>query len=188
MDPLLKARNGFQQHRGFATRASEGPTEEELSERDYHRLSDLALGELMVKLEALLEELPDLTDADLEYQQVGCFPHSSEHHTLGGENPMFTPIFNPLCDKMLDWVFTDLAGGFNVEFGQPWDIRHQQAEPQQTDMDVVSSQWPGQVRHLPYNILTASNPLILLLLQHSASKEAKWFSSGGNTPGKHNHA
>lgn len=43
---------------------------EELSEKDYHRFSDLTLGELLAKLEALIEETPDLADSDLEYQQA----------------------------------------------------------------------------------------------------------------------
>jgi len=47
-----------------------GQEGEELSEKDYHRLADLTLGEIMVKLEALIEETPGLADSDLEYSQV----------------------------------------------------------------------------------------------------------------------
>lgn len=42
----------------------------ELSEKDYHRLSDLTLGEIMAKLEVLIEDLPGISDPDLEYSQV----------------------------------------------------------------------------------------------------------------------
>jgi hypothetical protein len=47
-----------------------GQEGEELSEKDYHRLADLTLGEIMVKLESLIEETPGLADSDLEYSQV----------------------------------------------------------------------------------------------------------------------
>ena len=47
-----------------------GAAAEELSEKDFHRFSDLTLGELLAKLEALIEETPDLADSDLEYGQA----------------------------------------------------------------------------------------------------------------------
>ena len=47
-----------------------GQPGEELSERDYHRLADLTLGELLAKLEDLIESTSALADADLEYSQV----------------------------------------------------------------------------------------------------------------------
>lgn len=47
-----------------------GQVGEELSEKDYHRLADLTLGEVMVKLESLIEETEGIADSDLEYSQV----------------------------------------------------------------------------------------------------------------------
>ncbi len=43
---------------------------EELSEKDYHRLADLTLGEVMAKLETLIEETSGIADSDLEYSQA----------------------------------------------------------------------------------------------------------------------
>lgn len=49
-----------------------GQEGEELTEKDYHRLADLTLGEIMVKLESLIEDTPGIADSDLEYSQVCC--------------------------------------------------------------------------------------------------------------------
>lgn len=59
-----------QQQRGINidTHGEEG---EELSEKDYHRLADLTLGEVMAKLETLIEETSGIADSDLEYSQAG---------------------------------------------------------------------------------------------------------------------
>ena len=43
---------------------------EDISEKDYHRIADLTLGELMGSLETLIDEIPDISDPDLEYSQV----------------------------------------------------------------------------------------------------------------------
>ena len=68
---------GACQQRGINvdTHGQEG---EELSEKDYHRLADLTLGEIMVKLEALIEDTPGIADSDLEYSQVS----TKDHETL----------------------------------------------------------------------------------------------------------
>ena len=56
-------------HRGFATGALD-ETSGQLSEKDYHRIADLTLGELMSSLESLIDGIPDISDPDLEYSQV----------------------------------------------------------------------------------------------------------------------
>ena len=58
---------------------------EELSEKDFHRLSDLTLGELMVKLEALIEETPGIADSDLEYSQVHLAFRSEQAFSFQGQ-------------------------------------------------------------------------------------------------------
>ena len=52
-----------------------GEEGEELSEKDYHRLADLTLGEVMAKLEILIEETSGIADSDLEYSQA-CLEYS----------------------------------------------------------------------------------------------------------------
>jgi hypothetical protein len=68
-----------------------GQEGEELSEKDYHRLADLTLGEIMVKLEALIEETPGLADSDLEYSQVRKTPSSLTPSTCALLPPQVEP-------------------------------------------------------------------------------------------------
>ena len=73
MSPFQAA---IQQQRGIHidTQGEEGT---ELSEKDYHRLADLTLGEVMAKLETLIEETSGIADSDLEYSQARSRPISS---------------------------------------------------------------------------------------------------------------
>ena len=70
-----------------------GEAGEELSAKDYHRIADLTLGEILSSLETLIDDIPDISDPDLEYSQVGFFPQSI-HSTIRKLNR---------CPRCSDW-------------------------------------------------------------------------------------
>lgn len=102
-----------QQQRGINidTHGEEG---EELSEKDYHRLADLTLGEVMAKLETLIEETSGIADSDLEYSQGVLTLNLGSHGTyvINKQGPnkqlwMSSPISGPVRYDLVDgrWIY-----------------------------------------------------------------------------------
>lgn len=104
-----------------------GQEGEELSEKDYHRLADLTLGEIMVKLEALIEETPGLADSDLEYSQGVLTLNLGSHGTyvINKQGPnkqiwMSSPVSGPVRYDFVEgqWVYKHDGHTFNDRLAQ----------------------------------------------------------------------
>ena len=145
-----------QQRCGITADARPGSSEQ-LTNQEYHRLSDLTLADLMSKLEPILEDC-GIEEAEIEYSEVAvptsarpCWPRARASAGVWG------------------------AGRHDAEPGGAWHVCDQQAGAEQAALAVLPRQRACQVRCTAPAAGAGSGPDTLLLCRYDC-KAGSWIS------------